>query len=734
MVVYSLSAVTSPCLCDDFDLQIDKGGLMTNQALLLLTFSSLLMLFGCEDSSVNSPTNTMALDDSVDRLSDREINESKPLDMEVQSDQIDQNIDPIIGHDPVDCDPLQPEYCVLPWPSDHFQKGTPNQSLLFAENSLPQNFQGASFNPQGLSRLDGYGLLATGIVYFENIDPNQLPNEEQIEQSMNDMAVAVLIELTDSEEGTLVGRRIPCWAEVDLRAPNDGPRAVFIRPAQLLKPNQRYLYALLNLRNMEGDLISASPAFASLRDGGGIHLEGDRLVSSTRRDDFNKALNALEETGVDRHKLTLAWGFKTASKMALTNDLLTMRDQGLSIVEADGVRFDIEEVIQFRRSEDPVETNDSRRINEYIAYELRGTFEVPNFMESDGVLPGEYQIHRDALGIPVARGVTQAPFWLRIPYIALADSSVGVVLYGHGQLYSGAEVQMGDKGPVAEAGRYIYLGTDLWGMSEDELPLIPQILNQMDRFTAIADRLHQGVFNHLVLARAAKGGLEDIPWLGDNGIQIDSDRIVYGGISQGGIFGPTILALSQDITRGHFGVPGMHYFTLIGRSRNFSAMFALLSVAYSDPVDRWIALAAAQLMWNKTDPTTYYRHLDIDPLPNTPIHRALLTPAQGDPQVSQLTIEHLARSEIQMPIIPPYGGSLPPLVELGTYPHQGSAIVAWHYGPRVPNGSRAAPAEHHDPHNVPRNDQQHNQQMIHFWNTGEVIDLCSEEHCGDWRP
>ena len=60
---------------------------------------------------------------------------------------------------------------------------------------------------------------------------------------------------------------------------------------------------------------------------------------------------------------------------------------------------------------------------------------------------------------------------------------------------------------------YAYLGTDLWGMSEAELLLIPQVLIQMDRFAAIADRLHQGIVNHLVLARLAMGKLSDIPWL-----------------------------------------------------------------------------------------------------------------------------------------------------------------------------------------------------------------------------
>ena len=54
--------------------------------------------------------------------------------------------------------------------------------------------------------------------------------------------------------------------------------------------------------------------------------------------------------------------------------------------------------------------------------------------------------------------------------------------------------------------------------------------------------------------------------------------------------------------------------------------------------------------------------------------------------------------------------------------------------PQPPPGAGPAPTDHYDPHEQPRNDQVHNQQMIHFWNTGEIIDVCDGELCGDWRP
>lgn len=645
------------------------------------------------------------------------------VDMELNSEEL------------LRCDPLQESHCALPWPSDHFLRAdlTGKPSLSFSETSLPQNREGVHITPEPLKRLDGYGLLATGIAYFENLNPSQLPSELEIEQSLGQESRVILVDLgpIGQESDPL---RLPCWAELDLRVSEDLPRALFIRPARLLEPSHRYAYVLIDLIDNEGQAIVSSPAFASLRDGEGVHPTGDPLITEERRAHFETLFVKLEGLGIDREKITLAWTFQTASRESLTAPLVHMRDQGLGFLDQEGFNVSIEEVIEFRHPDEPPTEGDTRQSHRYIAAELRGSISVPNFMESDGFLNGEYQLRRDQEGKPSFEGLVEAPFWLRIPHVALSGEPMGLIIYGHGQLYSGAEVQMADKGPVAQEGGYLYLGTDMWGMSEKDLITVPLTLSELGRFRAISERLHQGVFNTLALARFAKSALMHQSWLTEKGVHLDPHRIVYGGISQGAIFGATILALSQDITRGHLGVPGLHYFTLIGRSKNFSGMFSFLSVAYPDPIDRWIALASAQLLWNHTDPSTYYRHLNFDPLPNTPTHQALLTPAQGDPQVSQLTIEHLSRSELNFPILVPYGEQLPPLAQSSTYPHLGSGIVAWHYSPRTPIGAAPAPEDHYDPHEDPRRDPLHNQQMIHFWETGEVIDTCGGSLCGPWRP
>ena len=587
---------------------------------LLSAFLSCALLSSCEEERGTlgeEQREEQEVGDQSMEMSGEDIEDGGPLDQETTEDRGEMME---VGLDPIDCDPLQTSHCALPWPSDHFlhtdREGI--RRFKFSAMSLPRNFQNIPFNPLSQNRLDGYGMLATGIVYFENLDPSQLPDETHIIESMGDQPKVALIDLSRDEGGALIGKRVPCWAEIDLRSESSGPRALFVRPATLLKPNHQYAYVLSSLRNFDGELIPPSPAFGSLRDGLEAYPSGDQVVSAARREHFEELFDVLERQGIERDTLTLAWRFHTASTDSLSGDLLKMRDEGLQRLDEEGFNADIREVIEYRHPDEPRLEGDERGQNRYIAAELRGVMRLPLFMESDGFFNGEYKLHRDSSGHPIATETVEVPFWLRIPYRALEGDPMGVVIYGHGQLYSGAEVRMADKGPVAEEGAYLFLGADMWGMSERDILFVPVVLNQMDRFRAIAERLHQGVFNTLALARLAKRALSDLPWMRDHNILLDQERVAYGGISQGGIFGATILALSQDITRGHLGVPGLHYFTLIGRSLNFSSMYDILSSAYPDPIDRWIALAAAQLLWNQTDPSSYYRHLSVEPFPNTP--------------------------------------------------------------------------------------------------------------------
>lgn len=114
---------------------------------------------------------------------------------------------------------------------------------------------------------------------------------------------------------------------------------------------------------------------------------------------------------------------------------------------------------------------------------------------------------------------------------------------------------------------------------------------------------------------------------------IDTSRRYWNGNSQGGIAGNVVMAISQDLQRGALGVMGGPYCILLPRSSDFSIIFDLLEVEYSDPSDRMMFISVMQMLWDRADPNGFMSHVISDPLPNTPIKSMLLQYGEGDAQV-----------------------------------------------------------------------------------------------------
>ena len=65
------------------------------------------------------------------------------------------------------------------------------------------------------------------------------------------------------------------------------------------------------------------------------------------------------------------------------------------------------------------------------------------------------------------------------------------------------------------------------------------------------------------------------------------------------------------------------------------------------------------------------------------------------------------------------------------YPHKGSGVVLYDFGNAwPPNGNTPPPEDPHgDPHGKPRKLDAHNQQMVTFFRTGAIIDVCKMDGC-----
>ena len=98
---------------------------------------------------------------------------------------------------------------------------------------------------------------------------------------------------------------------------------------------------------------------------------------------------------------------------------------------------------------------------------------------------------------------------------------------------------------------------------------------------------------------------------------LDTSDVFYDGNSQGGIFGGTVMAIAQDITRGVLGVPGVNYSLLLTRSTDFAGYSTFLYPAYPNELTRPLLLALIQMLWDRSDPNGYAHHITSNPLPGT---------------------------------------------------------------------------------------------------------------------
>src|SRR5262249_32184977 len=209
------------------------------------------------------------------------------------------------------------------------------------------------------------------------------------------------------------------------------------------------------------------------------------------------------------------------------------------------------------------------------------------------------------------------------------------------------------------------------------------------------DRLQQAMVNQLFLARLMinpHGFVSDPAFQDSSGNPvIDTSDVFYDGNSQGGIFGGTVMAVAQDITRGVLGVPGMNYSLLLTRSSDWAVYSSIFYPAYPNELDHPLVLALAQMLWDRSDPDGYAPHMTTHPLPNTPAHTVLLHVAFGDHQVANVATEVEARTigasihqpaiaPLRNPDVTPYFG----IPAIPSYPFDGSAMVVWDSGAATP--------------------------------------------------
>ncbi|MGH2955888.1 MAG: hypothetical protein ACRDL6_02710 [Solirubrobacterales bacterium] len=683
------------------------------------------------------------------------------------------------------CDFLDAAVCLQPWPNDHFtvEDGATDTGRRVNLNllSMPANQPLGSpvpvkpIDPSEQNRNDGFSpgnMIVTRVPGLDN--PQAFANTGAV--SIDDPGA-----YDDPDQPIVVinaatGERHPVWAEIDFNPidPAEGGadtpenRAkvnLLIRPLVNFEEGARYVVALRDLRDENGDAIEPADAFRVYRD----NLITAQPEVEARRPHMEELFSLLRKARVKRSNLYLSWDFTVASERNLSERMLSIRDRAFEAlgdadladgtIQGDPPAFTIDAVENLTAEQD-----------DRIARRVTGTMTVPCFM-NNGCAPAggtyNYPPGTDPDRLPAQNGTTEVQFTCRIPRVALdgPEANPGrASLYGHGLLGSAGEVNAGNVRAMANEHNFTFCATDWYGFAAQNIPNILAILQDLSLFPLLADGSQQGVLNFLYLGRLMahpQGLATDPAFQGPDGPDADSNpdpvietgQLFYDGNSQGGILGGSLTAVAPDFQRAVLGVPGMNYSTLLRRSVDFepyaegqfgeevedaiceqadqipeptlAQLVEELCVAgvpddtplglydnYPNELERPLIISLIQMLWDRGEANGYAHHMTGDPLPNTPSHDVLLHVAFGDHQVANVTAEVEARTigaSVYQPALDPgrhweLDGSDPlfGLPAVPSFPFGGSALVYWDGGPIGFPGGTATPPNENIP---PRPDQ-----------------------------
>ena len=621
--------------------------------------------------------------------------------------------------------------CLLPFPDDYYTVNDATtrtgKRIDLKTAATPANADDVHIAAEPYNLNDGFSPGQSITLKVPGLDtPEAFANTGSVplnrlsEYGRQNAPIVVIDEQT--------GERWPIWTELDSNATDAGRRALLMHPAVNFASGHRYIVAMRNLKDASGQTLKAPEGFRYYRD----ELPSKAPEIKAQRDRFDRIFKDLRRAGIKRRSLYLAWDFTVASDENIAGRLLKMRDESLAglgdtnmtDLQPDGASptFAVTSTEDFTVGQDAD-----------MARRVKGTFEVPCYLAPNCDPGGTMQL--DANGMPQQNGTYTANFECMVPRSSLS-APARPSIYGHGLLGDAGEATSSPQRTLGNSHNILSCATDEIGLSEQDVPNTIGILQNLSRFPELTDRLQQGLLDEIFLGRLmlnpdgfagdAAFRVDDTqPPSGTNPPVIDPSHLYYNGNSQGAIEGGALTAVSPDLTRASLGVGGMNYSVLLNRSVDFDTYASLLNPAYTDELERPLALSMIQMLWDRGESNGYAHRITTDPLPNTPAHEVLMNVGVGDHQVSNFTADTMARTigaQVHDPVV--YPGRWPgveqawSLPRIASYPYTGSALVYWDSGPIRDDPASSDPAdvlgtnpppianlpnrEGQDPHELPR--------------------------------
>jgi hypothetical protein len=648
-----------------------------------------------------------------------------------------------------DCQPFS-EPCLLPFPNNLFTKPDPTSAtglrVDLPQAAMPTNTNGVQVSVAPYDRSDGFSPGSSIIARVPGLD-TQAAFDQTNPVRLSDMSQAYAPDAPIVVIDASTGQRALIWAELDSNAGDPLHTTLLIHPGKNLIEGHRYVVALRDLKDANGQTLAAPDWFARLRD--------DRPLLKSEKDQrerYGEVFKTLKDAGIARKSLYLAWDFTVASTRSLSSPMLSIRDDAfgqlgdsdLTDLQPAGSApsFQVTSVQDFTPDQNP-----------RLLREVLGTFTVPCYLTTPACAVGggfHYSsTNPDDTPTQLPGNVGTAQFDCIVPRAA-QSAPARTSLYGHGLLGSRAEVHAGNVQDMAAEHDFVFCATDWWGLASGDVLFDVSALQDINRFPAVADRLQQGVLNTLLLGRllANPAGLASNAAFQLNGSPlIDASHLYYDGNSQGGIMGGITTAVAPDYTRAVLGVTGMDYGgILLQRSTDFTQFAAFLygqqpGGGYSDPSIHPLVLDLMQQLWDRGEADGYAAHMTSYPLPDTPAHQVLMQTAYGDHQVSQYAAAVEARTigasghvpALDLPARAQDTNLFYGIPAIQSYPFDGSAWVIWDDGAGLvppPPLTNTPPTTGRDPHGDVRATVAARMQKSDFLEPdGAVVDVCGGLPC-----
>ena len=627
---------------------------------------------------------------------------------------------------PDGCNPLLAGIdCMLPFPSNVFlvedaslptghRVEIPDSAVIHSIDQKPANVfatqtvDGFSKTPPILAIL-GSELSNTGLTHIQQ-------NPETTLQITHPTL------LIDTSTGALV----PHFAELDPRAFEPLRQALILRPMVELKEKTRYIVALHNIKDPEGEIISAPEGFRRLRDD---KSEGDPILAPLAARYEVEIFPQLKTLGIERKDLQLAWDFTTSSHHNTRHDLLTMKRLVSEALEGTSPQVEIHSVTE---DEEPG-----------IWRTIRGSITGPSIMDSDE--PGG-TASRDAEGNLQLNGEVRFPFTAQIPDTVKASFNPGAVLqFGHGFFGSRAEAQDSPARTIASQSESVLFAIDWWGMSNpDRTLLIEDLTTAPSQALRFGQRVYQAMANWMTLNQALETSLMSEaaftrPLATDaegvvesaNGTRTNAGNLVYDpaqlhflGISQGAVLGTTYTAITPKVSRSILNVGGAGLTHMIFRSNPLGPFILLMQLTFPDPLDQQKFVATLQSPADRFDPSGFASLLKSRIAEES--QHVLMQVALGDTQVPNWSSFLNARIA-GLHLIQPSPVSVFGLASQST-PHFGSGLTAFDLGADTAFSVEATlPGDINDVHNELRLHPAALSQMKTFLQSGTIVDAQSTE-------